>query len=58
VFNSVSTHYVLSIKERVFLVEYVFRGGNRYNNLVLKQFAKKFPETPAPQRNALRRLTE
>jgi hypothetical protein len=25
---------VLSIEERVFLVEYVFRGGNRYSDLV------------------------
>jgi hypothetical protein len=50
--------FVLSIKERVFLVEYVFRGGNRYNNLVLEQFAEKFSETTVPQRNAVRRLTE
>ena len=30
---------VLSIEERVFLVEYVFREGNRYTNLVQEQFA-------------------
>jgi hypothetical protein len=34
---------VLSIEERVFLVEYVFRVGNRYTDLVQKQFAEKFP---------------
>jgi len=37
---------VLSIKERVFLVEYVFREDNRYTDLVQEQFAEKFPETP------------
>jgi hypothetical protein len=30
---------VLSIEERVFLVEYVFREGNRYTDLVQEQFA-------------------
>jgi hypothetical protein len=49
---------VLSIEERVFLVEYVFREGNRYTELVQEQFAEKFPRTPVPQRNAVRRLTE
>jgi transposase len=49
---------VLSIEERVFLVEYVFREGNRYTDLVLEQFAEKFPETPAPHRNAVRTLIE
>jgi hypothetical protein len=47
---------VLSIEERVFLVEYVFREGNRYTELVQQQFAEKFPETPVPHRNAVRRL--
>jgi hypothetical protein len=45
---------VLSIEERVFLVEYVFRKGNIYTDLVQEQFAEKFPET----RNAVRRLIE
>jgi hypothetical protein len=49
---------VLSIEERVFLVEYVFREGNRYTDLVQEQFAGKFPETPVPHRNAVRRLAE
>jgi hypothetical protein len=31
---------VVSIEERVFLVEYVFREGNRYTDLVQEQFAK------------------
>jgi hypothetical protein len=42
---------VLSIEERVFLVEYVFREGKRYTDLVQEQFAEKFPETPVPHRN-------
>jgi hypothetical protein len=49
---------VLSIEERVFLVEYVFREGKRYTDLVQEQFAAKFPLTPVPHRNAVRRLTE
>jgi transposase len=49
---------VLSIKERVFFVEYVFQKGNRYTDLVQEQFAEKFPGTPVPHRNAFRRLIE
>jgi hypothetical protein len=48
---------VLSIEERVFLVQYVFREGNRYD-LVQEKFAEKFPETTMPHRNAVRRLIE
>jgi hypothetical protein len=48
---------VLTIEERVFLVEYVFREGNRYTDLVQEQF-EKFPETPVPHRNAVHRLLE
>jgi hypothetical protein len=49
---------VLSAEVRVFLVEYVFREGNRYTDLVQEQFALKFPETPVPHPNAVRRLIE
>jgi hypothetical protein len=49
---------VLSIEERVFIVEYIFREGNRYTNLVQEQFAEQFPETPVPHRNDGRRLIE
>jgi hypothetical protein len=48
---------VLSIEERDFLVEYVFREGNRYTDLVQEQPAEKFQETPVPHRNAVRRPT-
>jgi hypothetical protein len=48
----------LSIEERVFLVEYVFREGKRHTDLVQEQFTENFPETPVPHRNAVRRLTE
>jgi hypothetical protein len=44
---------VLSIEECIFLVEYVFREGNTYTDLVQEQFAEKFPETPVPHRNAV-----
>jgi len=49
---------VLSNEERVFVVEYVFREGIRYADLRQEQFAGKFPETPVPHRNAVRRLIE
>jgi hypothetical protein len=49
---------VLSIEERVFLAEYLFREGNSYTDLVREQFAENFPETPEPHRNAVSRLTE
>jgi hypothetical protein len=49
---------ILSIEERIFLVEYVFREGNRYTDLVQEQFAEEFPETPVPHRCAVRRLIE
>jgi hypothetical protein len=48
----------LSIGERVFLVEYVLREGNRCTDLVQEYFAKKFPETPVPNRSAVLRLIE
>jgi transposase len=49
---------VLSTEERVFLVECVFREGNRYTDLVREQSAEIFPETPVPHRSAVRRLIE
>jgi hypothetical protein len=39
---------VLSIEKRV-LVEYVFREGNRYTNLVQQQFAKSAVYRDHPQ---------
>jgi hypothetical protein len=49
---------VLSIEERVFLVEYVFRKGNRYTDSVQEKFTEKLPETPVPHRSELRGLIE
>jgi GH35 family endo-1,4-beta-xylanase len=49
---------VLSIEERVFLVEYIFREGSRYTDLVQQQYDEKFPKTPVPHRNAVCRLIE
>jgi hypothetical protein len=49
---------VLSIEERVFLVQHVFREGNRYTELVQEKFAGEFPETLVPHRNAVPRLIE
>jgi hypothetical protein len=47
---------VLSTEERVFLVEHIFREGNRYTDLVQEQFAEKFPKTPVPHGSAVHRL--
>jgi hypothetical protein len=49
---------VLSTEERVILVEYVCREGNRHTDLVQDQSAENFPQTPVPHRNAVRRLIE
>jgi hypothetical protein len=49
---------VLSIEERVFLVEYIFREGNGYTDFLQEQFAEKFPETPVSQCDAVCRLIE
>jgi hypothetical protein len=49
---------VLSIEERVFLVEYVFREGNRYTDLVREEFPEKFPEHPVSDRNVFLRLIQ
>jgi hypothetical protein len=49
---------VLSIDERIFLVEYAFREGNRYTYLVQEQFAENFPGTPVPHRSAFRSIID
>ena len=49
---------VLSIEECVFPVEYVFREGSIYTDLVQEQFVEKSAETPVSYRNTVRRLTE
>jgi hypothetical protein len=49
---------ILSIEEHIFLVEHIFREGNRYTDLMQEPFAEKFPETPVPHCNAVRKLTE
>jgi hypothetical protein len=49
---------VLSIDKRIFLVEYVFREGNRYTYLVQEQFSVNFPKTPVTHRSAFRSITD
>ena len=56
--NQFLLNMVQSTEECVFLVEYIFREGNRYTDLVQEQFAEKFAETPVPHRHAVRRLSE
>ena len=47
---------VLSTEERIFLIEHVFRANGEYTKAVKEKFAKKFPETALPHRNAVRAL--
>jgi hypothetical protein len=35
---------VLSVEESVFLVEYIFREGSRYTDLMQEQYAEKLNE--------------
>jgi hypothetical protein len=49
---------ILSVEERVFLVEYDFQEGNRYTDLVQEQFAENFPVTLVPHHIAVHRLIE
>jgi hypothetical protein len=44
---------VLSIEERLLLVQYAFREGNRYTDLVQEQSAETSPKTPVPHRKAV-----
>ena len=47
---------VLTIKQRAFLIEHVFRNGGKYTNTVQKRFFKQFPDAEAPHHNAVGRL--
>lgn len=49
---------VLTTEERVWLVKHVFRKGDRYTDVVRERFAEKFPNTPAPHRNAVRNIID
>jgi hypothetical protein len=42
---------ILSNEECVFLLEYVFREGSRYTDLVQEQFAEKFQGIPVSHRS-------
>ena len=49
---------VLTTEECVWLVEHVFREGDRYTDLVRQRFAEKFPDKPVPHRKAVRKLVD
>ena len=49
---------VLSIEERVFLVENVLRSNDEYTEEVKQKFTNQFPNQTLPHRNAVRRLLE
>jgi hypothetical protein len=44
---------VLSVEERTFLVEHVFRCGGEYTQDVQQRFQAQFPETKAPHSAAV-----
>ena len=48
-----TSNMVLSKEERIFLVEYVYRGNGKYADEVKKEFIDKFPETDLPHWNTV-----
>ena len=44
---------MLSIEERVFLVEHVCRANGEYTEAVKQEFLESFPTTELPHRNAV-----
>ena len=46
-----TSNMVLSIEERIFLIEYVFRATGEYTDEVKKKFIEKLPEIDLPHRN-------
>jgi hypothetical protein len=49
---------VLSVEQRTFLVEHVFRCGGEYAQDVPQQFQAQFPETKVPHHNAVQQLIQ
>ena len=47
---------VLSIEERIFLVEHVFRANDEYTEAVNQEYLERFPTTELPHRNTVRTL--
>jgi transposase len=50
------TTMVLTIEERVFLVEHELRNGDKYTQNVQQKFAQQFPDAKVPHHNAVRNL--
>ena len=46
----------LTIEERIFLVEFVFRNGDKYSVCVQERFQERFPFTELPHRDTVRDL--
>lgn len=47
---------MLTIEQRTFLVEYVYRAGNKYTATVKLKFSEAFPNTVPPNRDTVRDL--
>ena len=47
---------MLSIEERIFLVEFVFRNNDKYTESVKDEFQRRFPQTTVPHRDTVRDL--
>ena len=46
----------LPTEERVFLIEHVFRDGDKYSAYVQERFKEQFPHTKMPHRDSIRDL--
>ncbi|KAG8281534.1 hypothetical protein J6590_056916 [Homalodisca vitripennis] len=46
------------VDERIFLVGYVFREGDKCHDVMKLKFSKKFPDSIIPHRNAVRTVIE
>ena len=42
----------------IWLVEHIFREGNRYTDVVRQRFTEKFPDKPFQHCNAVRNLVD
>jgi len=47
-----------TIEQRIFLIEHVFRAGDKYTQLVKQLFMEKFPDTNVPHRDTVRDLID
>ena len=47
---------LLTTEERIFLVEFVFREGDKYTVRVQERFKEQFPHTKVPHRDLIKKF--